>query len=210
MTTVLDEEILAELEEVFADFQPTVAKTAESFIELAEWLIALDAKYNTVCETFENNLYNLPQIIKLTAKMAPALHRPLAGLNDAGTGVNRVVAEVHAALREIRAMWVENRSSRFQVPMHRGRGPTGKTKLGRPSVWKGIEGFLLVYAVKEIRARQRCSLAHAIRHVTKKYPTLKRYKALCSPDDGTLQVRYQEAANYWSLVFDRIRKTCFG
>jgi hypothetical protein len=61
----------------------------------------------------------------------------------------------------------------------------------------------LVWAVKEIRASQRCSLAHAIRNVIKKYPTLKHYKALCSPDDSALQVRYQEAAKYWSLFFDK-------
>lgn len=82
------------------------------------------------------------------------------------------------------------------------RGPQGKTKSGRPGIWKSVEGLCLIAAVEEIRANKHCGLAHAIRLAIKDDPALKNNKAICrlKDRDRALQARYQEAVKHWSFL----------
>jgi hypothetical protein len=74
-----------------------------------------------------------------------------------------------------------------------------KGKSGRPGIWRGLAGFLLVKAVEEIQwANERYSVARAIRKAIKTDPVLKGYKPIHRISDRALQARFQQAADYWS------------
>jgi hypothetical protein len=79
-----------------------------------------------------------------------------------------------------------------------------KTKSGRPGIWRGLAGYILVTAVEEIRTngRQR-SLAQAIRKAIKVHPILKDIKAVHRLTDRALQARYQQAADFWADALER-------
>jgi hypothetical protein len=75
----------------------------------------------------------------------------------------------------------------------------GKEKSGRPGIWRGLAGYLLVKAVEEIQAaNERYSVARAIRKAIKTDPILKGYKPIHRISDRALQARFQQAADYWS------------
>jgi hypothetical protein len=111
--------------------------------------------------------------------------------------------EMHSAVVEWRDLYAEGRKLH---PL--GRGSTGKTKQGRPVIWKGYEGYRLVVLVKLIREEKHCSLADAIRQAVKNDPVLKSCKTIVrllkkDPHYLTeLQIRYQEAAKHWSYATD--------
>lgn len=74
-----------------------------------------------------------------------------------------------------------------------------KEKSGRPGIWRGLAGYLLVKAVEEIQAaNERYSVARAIRKAIKTDPILKEYKPIHRISDRALQARFQQAADYWS------------
>jgi hypothetical protein len=102
-------------------------------------------------------------------------------------------ADLQKALAEV----VETMAANKRL---RARGPRGKTKLGRPGIWKSYEGRNLIRVVEKIRASKHCSIAHAIRRAIKNDPALKDNKAICRLKDNALQVRYQEAVKYWSFL----------
>jgi hypothetical protein len=77
-------------------------------------------------------------------------------------------------------------------------GPLRKTKEGRPPVWAGTEGYLLVKTVEEIQASERCSRTVAIKKAINREPILNECAAIRRLGDRTLQIRYQQAANHWS------------
>lgn len=78
-----------------------------------------------------------------------------------------------------------------------------KTKSGRPSIWRSLEGFLLVKAVDEIRAEnERYSVARAIRKAIKTDPVLKDCEHMRRISDRALQARYQQALQYWSPALE--------
>ena len=74
-----------------------------------------------------------------------------------------------------------------------------KAKSGRPGIWRGLAGYLLVKAVEEIQAaNERYSVARAIRKAIKTDPILKGYKPIHRISDRALQARFQQAADYWN------------
>jgi hypothetical protein len=74
-----------------------------------------------------------------------------------------------------------------------------KRKSGRPKIWRGFKGFLLVQAVEKIRTENPgFSIARAIRRAIKMHPILKGCKDIHRLKDRGLQARYQQAAGYWS------------
>jgi hypothetical protein len=94
--------------------------------------------------------------------------------------------DLQQAVAEFAAILAETKSLQ-------ARGPRGKTKSGRPGIWKSVEGFRLIEEVEEIRARRQCSIACAIKSATKRDP---RFRGT----DRALQARYQEAVQYWSFL----------
>ena len=75
----------------------------------------------------------------------------------------------------------------------------GKAKFGRPSIWRGHEGYFLAKAVEEIRAEdKRCSLKGAISRALKTHPSLKNSKAIHRMKGRALEARYQQAADFWA------------
>jgi hypothetical protein len=80
------------------------------------------------------------------------------------------------------------------------RGPRGKTKSGRPGIWKSDEGLLLTLMVEDIIAEKHCTVARAIQKAIQAYPTFKANKAICRLKPRALQARYQEAVKYWSFL----------
>ena len=63
----------------------------------------------------------------------------------------RVDPELHAAFLELREAIAENRRLRPLFEVRRCRGKTGKTELGRPSLWRGYDGLSFVKAVNTVR-----------------------------------------------------------
>jgi hypothetical protein len=107
--------------------------------------------------------------------------------------------ELYAAFLELREAIAEIRSQRPPYEVRQHQGKTGKTKLGRPSLWRGYAGLLFVHAVNEIRKNKSYSIAKAIRYVRKHVPGWE--ELLQGASDAALQVRYQEASKYWALYF---------
>jgi hypothetical protein len=124
--------------------------------------------------------------------------------------LKRAKAEMNAARDEVARLWQQ---------YEKRCGPIEKKKSGRPSIWKGFEGFFLVGEVEAILARnareietgerwdaevgetdiremKRITVAQAIRRVVRNFPELKA--RIGHLDDRTLQARYQMAANHWS------------
>jgi hypothetical protein len=74
-----------------------------------------------------------------------------------------------------------------------------KEKSGRPGIWRGLAGYLLVKAVEEIQAAdERYSVAKAIRKAVKTYPILKGSGPIHRVSDRALQARFQQASEYWA------------
>jgi hypothetical protein len=107
-------------------------------------------------------------------------------------------ADVQRALIEVEEALAEAAHLQPFVPVKRGHGKTGATKLGRPPVWKGFAGLLFVRMVNKFRARRRCGPAHAIRQV-RKLPPFRIHESIRRLSDRALEARYQEASTYWSL-----------
>jgi hypothetical protein len=106
--------------------------------------------------------------------------------------------ELHAAFLEYRGAITENRKLRPLFEVRRCGGKTGKTKLGRPSMWRDSDGLFFVRAVNSIREVKRCSTVRAIRYVKERIWSEK----LRGVSDAALQVRYQEASKYWALYLN--------
>ena len=83
--------------------------------------------------------------------------------------------------------------------LRRGSGPTGKSKAGRPSIWRGAKGWYFFCVVTKARKTGPRSIASAIRWVIKHDPLLKDWSRFSA---AALQVRYQEAADQWSWVLN--------
>jgi hypothetical protein len=83
------------------------------------------------------------------------------------------------------------------------RNPQPKLKAGRPSIWRSETGRDFVDAVLKIQVEQKCKVSMAIKKVLKdpRMVALKRYKNL-----RALEVRFQEANDYWGGPFARVHK----
>jgi hypothetical protein len=79
----------------------------------------------------------------------------------------------------------------------RGGGTTGKSKVGRPSIWRSVEGWYFVCSVHNARKEKPRSIVAAIKWLKKHDPITKDW----GWDVPSLQVRYQEAAQYWQWAF---------
>jgi hypothetical protein len=101
-------------------------------------------------------------------------------------------AELAEAVAEYRDLYKKLYGTR------RGGGPTRKSKLGRPSIWRGPMGWYFFHAVTKARTSKPRSIAAAIEWVKKNDPHLK--DLLSRFTRTALQVRYQEAAAEWSWV----------
>jgi hypothetical protein len=133
-------------------------------------------KFATDCETL------LPLLLELAS--TPSVHRAVVQ-------VAKAVAEFADQIRPV-------------VPPRRYRRPTDKTREGRPPIWQGYEGLRLVREVKKRQANKRCSLAQAVKWVIKNDPMFKNNSAHIKKLGGrSLEVRYQEAADYWAPFFDK-------
>jgi hypothetical protein len=75
------------------------------------------------------------------------------------------------------------------------RSSEGKSKIGRPSIWRGPKGWYFFCCVHNARKEKRRSIAGAIQWVIKNNPHLKDLSRFSA---AALQVRYQEAAKEWS------------
>lgn len=124
------------------------------------------------------------------------LHAKIDALDEAPF---RKDPELHAAFLEFREAIAEIRKLRPLYEVRRCRGKTGKTKLGRPSMWRGYGGLFFVRAVNVIRETKSCSIAQAIRYVKKHIHGLEELRGV---SDAALQVRYQEALKYWALFLN--------
>ena len=108
--------------------------------------------------------------------------------------------EIRAQLKRAQA-WADEAQAdvhRLLAKMMKRRGPFKKKKSGRPSIWWGMEGYVLVRAVEEIQANERCSRSVAIKKAINKEHILKKCAAIRRLSDRTLQIRYQQAADHWS------------
>jgi hypothetical protein len=105
--------------------------------------------------------------------------------------LKRARARADEAMAEVRRL--------FAIFIKRGP-PLKKIKSGRPSIWFGLEGYLLVRTVEEIRAEERYSITVAIKRAINKEHILKDCAAIRRLSDQTLQIRYQRAADYWSIT----------
>jgi hypothetical protein len=83
------------------------------------------------------------------------------------------------------------------------RNPRPKLKAGRPSIWRSETGRQFVCAVLKIQVEQECEISMAIKKVLNdpRMAALKRYKNL-----RALEVRFQEANDYWGGPFGRVHK----
>jgi hypothetical protein len=111
----------------------------------------------------------------------------------------RVDPELHAAFLELREAIAENRRLRPLFEVRRCRGRTGKTKLGRPPLWRGYDGLFFVTAVNTVRGLKSWSTVRAIRYVKEHIRGLEKLRGL---SDAALQVRYTEASKYWALFLN--------
>lgn len=131
--------------------------------------------------------------------------------------LKRAKAEMNAASDEIKRIWAEREKI---------YGPVEKKKSGRPTIWRGFIGYVLVDAVEDFLARckyspedhgltpqeyeeeigvpakyggQRVSLAQAVRRAVRTHPILQRHNDVFDRlSDRALQARYQTAADFWS------------
>jgi len=72
---------------------------------------------------------------------------------------------------------------------------------GRPSIWKGQDGYDLVVLVEGVRKQTGCSSSDAIKHL---------HRIKCPPCDQhpveSLVARYYEAKKHWGPAIKRIRE----
>jgi hypothetical protein len=74
-----------------------------------------------------------------------------------------------------------------------------KAKSGRPGLWRGPAGYLLLLSVEKMQLKdRRRSLAQAIRVAIKTDPALKDFEAMHRLSDRALQARYEQAADFWA------------
>jgi hypothetical protein len=95
-------------------------------------------------------------------------------------------AEVFAKVAALR-----QRLERLRVPR-----TSKKKKSGRPGVWKGHEGFLLILAVNSIRVERKKSVSDAIRIL--QHRTKDRTDRWTRYSVRTLEARFQEARKHWA------------
>jgi hypothetical protein len=107
--------------------------------------------------------------------------------------------ELHAAFLELREAVAENRALPPMFPIDRFRGKTGKTKLGRPSTWRGYTGLYFARTVNKVRRERSCSIKEAIRRAVDHFPGLEDLRNVSME---ALQVRYVEASKYWALFLN--------
>jgi hypothetical protein len=107
--------------------------------------------------------------------------------------------ELHAAFLEYKEAVAESTKLPPLFETHRFRGKTGKTKLGRPSLWRGYTGAYFVLAVNLARRGRSCSIKGAIRYAVDHAPGLE---ALRDTSIAALQVRYTEASKSCALFLD--------
>jgi hypothetical protein len=132
----------------------------------------------------------LTNLANATAWMA-AVEKKLADWDPAGKRSSPELTELEEAVTEYRDLYQK------LYGLHRAAGPTGKSKVGRPSIWRGPEGFYFFCAVTKARKTKPRSIAGAIQWVIKTDPMLKDWSRFSA---AALQVRYQEAAKHWSWV----------
>jgi hypothetical protein len=88
------------------------------------------------------------------------------------------------------------------------KGPRPRKKSGRPPFWKSRHGLLFVREVDDFAHERNCKVAFAIKTIRDRWCRSgscveKSVKvALEKPSHEALQVRYQEARQYWLFVLD--------
>jgi len=75
--------------------------------------------------------------------------------------------------------------------------PRKKKKSGRPGKWKGLEGFLLFLAVNSIMKEHDEGIAKAVARLKRRSRRWRGYQ------DRALQIRFQEARQYWTPILER-------
>jgi hypothetical protein len=125
---------------------------------------------------------------KIRGDVAEALAK---GLDPVETRGLLEWAELIEAVAEYRALY-------RKLYGNRGGGLTGKSKVGRPSIWRGPKGWYFFAMVTKACKTKSRSIATAIRWVVKNDPWLKDL----GDDITALQIRYQEAAAHWGWVLN--------
>jgi hypothetical protein len=85
------------------------------------------------------------------------------------------------------------------------RNPRPKLKAGRPSIWRSETGRQFVQAVLKIQVEHKCKVSMAIKKVLKD-PRMAALKNRYKDKWRTLEVRYQEASDFWCGPFGRAHK----
>ena len=106
--------------------------------------------------------------------------------------------ELGEALSDFRKAWEASLQSPLPDPLFSVCVPGEKSRLGRPSIWKDLEGRVLVQTVQAIQAGRDMTLAQAIRRAVKTTPELHRHVTIRHLSDRALQARYQEALSHWA------------
>ena len=129
-------------------------------------------------------------------------------------GVKRLYEEATArrkdAWKNVERAWRRYERYMDRKRSYRERGPENidswsdfrrenNQKEGRPSIWRGLEGYFLVSEVEKIQAADKsCTVAKAIRRAIRTHLILKECKTVHRISDRALQARYQQAAEYWA------------
>jgi hypothetical protein len=119
------------------------------------------------------------------------------------------VTQRQAAWNDVERAWKRYEKQAYRKRSYREKGPKNfdawadfrgeKRKEGRPSIWRGIQGYLLVSEVEKIRAAdEKCTVAKAIRKAVRTASILKDRAEVRRISDRALQARYQQAAEYWA------------
>jgi hypothetical protein len=133
------------------------------------------------------------------------LPRLKAGREAAWLDVERAVKRYLAQVQRVRQpRKIRPQSQRHWFKLAAGEG---KVKSGRPSIWRGLQGYYLVLAVEEILANEHITVSRAIRKAIRTDDLLRERKEVHRLSDRALQARYQQAADYWAdAVQARLKK----
>jgi hypothetical protein len=126
-------------------------------------------------------------------------------LPDSFTAVQLVRAALSRRVQAVISMDITERVARLEAlcqRLERLRAPATrkKKKSGRPGIWKGREGFLLVIAVNSIRREHGKGIADAIVRLK------ARSRWWRSFGHRELQSRFQEARRYWMPILRRFEE----
>lgn len=111
----------------------------------------------------------------------------------------RANAEAEAAKAEFEKAQTAAEAAFAEYEKFLTRGPGRKIKAGRPGKWRGYLGFSLVTAVDDIRKKQKCTIATAIRRIKREKGVYPQFSGHSYRD---LQKRYQEGRQFWGFMRD--------